>query len=492
MFESAELDHTISKASYHRALPRLREALLSAQYELLRRKSFETVMIITGFDLSGRGATVNRLMEWMDPRHIEVHAHREPGVEELMRPPMWRFWRTLPPKGKIGIYFAGWYGQPLIDHAEGRLSRKAFEHRLREIAQFEQMLVNDGALLVKFWLHLSKKAQRHRLETLSADRDTRWRVSEDAQRSCRLYAEMRSAADLALRETSDTASPWLVIDARNDRFCHLSVGRLLRDALQQRLRHRPAVQDRSLPLSAVPLSARSVLSNLDLKRRLGRKKYANELPRWQGHLNLLCRRKRFREHGLIAVFEGPDASGKGGAIRRIVQAMDARQLRVVPVCAPTDEERSHPYLWRFWRRFPALGEMVLFDRSWYGRVLVERVEKLCVEADWRRAYGEIRQFETELVEHGILLVKFYLHISPQEQLRRLQERRRHSYKRFKITPDDWRNHRMRTQYDQAACDMIEHTSTELAPWMLIEAEDKRHARIRVLRNLCQRIEEMTE
>jgi polyphosphate:AMP phosphotransferase len=492
MFESAELGHTIGKTAYKRALPRLRESLLDTQYEILRKQQFQVVVIVAGFDLTGRGATVNRLLEWVDPRHVEVHAFRPPSVEELARPPMWRFWRTLPPKGKMAVYFAGWYGQPMLEHADGSIGRKALQHRLEEIKQLELLLVNEGALVLKFWLHLSKKAQRQRLEKLLSDRDSRWHVSEEARQAHRQYNSLRSTADLVLRETSTSAAPWLVIDASDERFRHLSVGRLLRDAMQKRLRQQPRAGGVSLPLSASPRSVRSVLGDLDLGLGLGPDKYEKELERWQGRLNLLSRRKRFREHGLIGVFEGPDASGKGGAIRRIVQALDARQLRVVPIAAPTDEERAHPYLWRFWRRFPALGEIVLFDRSWYGRVLVERVENLCTEPDWRRAYAEICEFETELARHGILLMKFYLHISPQEQLQRLRERRQTPYKRFKITRDDWRNHRLRRQYDQAACDMIEHTSTEIAPWTLVEAEDKRYARVRILRALCQRIEEATE
>lgn len=219
------------------------------------------------------------------------------------------------------------------------------------------------------------------------------------------------------------------------------------------------------------------------------RKYVNELEKWQGRLNLLSRHPKFRERSAILVFEGMDAAGKGGAIRRVTAALDARHYLSVLVAAPTEDERAQPYLWRFWRHIPQwAGQFVIFDRSWYGRVLVERVEGFCAESDWLRAYGEINDFESQLVEHGAIVSKFWLTISADEQLKRFKARERDRFKRFKITPDDWHNREKWPAYEQAICDMVDRTSTDIAPWQLIAANNKNYARIAVLRSSCERIE----
>jgi AMP-polyphosphate phosphotransferase len=192
---------------------------------------------------------------------------------------------------------------------------------------------------------------------------------------------------------------------------------------------------------------------------------------------------------VVALFEGNDAAGKGGALRRVTSALDARLYDTIPVGAPSEEERAQPYLWRFWRRLPRLGRFAFFDRSWYGRVLVERVEGLAAAPDWVRAYAEINDFEQALARHGTVLVKYWLAISKDEQLRRFRERERVAFKRFKITPEDWRNRKKWDAYEQAVCDMVERTSTSIAPWMLVEANNKYYARIKVLKVLCEALED---
>jgi len=190
----------------------------------------------------------------------------------------------------------------------------------------------------------------------------------------------------------------------------------------------------------------------------------------------------------VLLFEGNDAAGKGGSIRRITQALDARTYRIIPVAAPTEEERAQPYLWRFWRHLPRKGRVAIFDRSWYGRVLVERVEGFCTHADWMRAYGEINDFEEQLVRNRTVVIKFWLAISQEEQLKRFKEREKIGFKRFKITEEDWRNREKWPLYEQAVCDMIDRTSTEIAPWTLVEANNKWYARLKVLKTVCTRIE----
>jgi polyphosphate:AMP phosphotransferase len=488
MFESAELGHCITDREYDRAEPKLREALLKAQYELLAHKDFPVIIVIGGVDGAGKGETVNILNEWMDPRHIVTHAFGEMSDEERERPRMWRYWRALPPQGRIGILFGAWHSQPIEDRVRGRLDDTEFELALEEIVHFERMLADEGALILKFWFHLSKKAQKKRLQALESNPHTRWRVTDTDWAQFKAYDRYRKVSETALRETSAAHAPWTVIEGTDPNYRYLTAGRTLLDAMQKRLAGtRPRVsQPAALPESA--LDKRTVLSGLDYSQRMPHKEYERKLEKYQGELNLLTRHKKFRRKSIIVVFEGADAAGKGGSIRRITGALDARQYRVVPVAAPTEEERAQPYLWRFWRRLPQRGRVTIFDRSWYGRVLVERVEKLCSEQDWMRAYHEINDFEEQIVEASGVVTKFWLTITKAEQLRRFRERQKTPFKNFKITPDDWRNRKRWDDYEVAVCDMVERTSNRDAPWILVPANDKYSARIQVLKTLCERIE----
>jgi polyphosphate:AMP phosphotransferase len=488
MFESAELGHRIDKDTYENEVPKLREALLDAQFELAQQAKFPVIILIGGVDGAGKGETVNLLNAWMDPRHIEAHAMGEPSDEERERPPMWRFWRALPPKGKIGIFFGSWYTLPILNHVLGKSKSSELSQSIDRINRFEKMLTDEDALILKFWFHLSKDAQKKRLKTLEKDPKTRWRVTDTDWERFKLYDEFRKVSEHTLRETSTGEAPWIVVEGEDFRYRSLTVGKILLEAIRKRLDHpaRPA-QPNIAPLQA-PIDQLDVIDKLNMSQKLSKKEYETELEQYQGKLNLLTRDPRFRKMSLIAVFEGSDAAGKGGAIRRITAALDARYYRIIPIAAPTEEERAQPYMWRFWRHIPRSGRVTIFDRSWYGRVLVERVEKFCPEEDWMRAYSEINDFEEQLVDNNTVLVKFWLAITREEQLRRFKERESIGFKRFKITEEDWRNREKWDDYERAVCDVVDRTSTEIAPWTLVEANDKYFARIKILKTLCQRIE----
>jgi polyphosphate:AMP phosphotransferase len=355
---------------------------------------------------------------------------------------------------------------------------------------FERMLHREGTLLVKVWLHLSKKALKKRLKKLRADPDLSWQVSRQDREVLRHYDEFRSISEQVLRRTSTGEAPWTIIEATQRRFRNLSVARALLTALQQRLEQERAAPPRPAPgpltLNPAPMN---VIRSLDMSKAIEPDQYEQELRQAQGELGRLTRLLRERRRSLILVFEGTDAAGKGGAIRRLTRAMDARDYRVIAVAAPTDEEKAHPYLWRFWRHLPLLGRVTIYDRSWYGRVLVERVEGFATTEEWQRAYGEINDFEGQLVEFGTVVIKFWLAISPEEQLRRFQDREVTPYKQYKLTAEDWRNRAKWDSYEAAACDMIERTSTEAAPWVLVEAENKEHARVKVVRTVVRRLRE---
>ncbi|HUW49626.1 MAG TPA: polyphosphate:AMP phosphotransferase [Sulfuricella sp.] len=489
MFESAELGHKIDKATYDKEVPALREALLEAQIDLNNAPDFQVIILVGGVDGAGRGETVNLLNEWMDPRYVQTHGMGEPSDEELERPMMWRFWRALPPKGRVGVFLGSWYTWPILNRVFGKTKVADLDQSLERAKRLEKMLTDEGALIIKFWLHLSKEKQEKRLKLLEKNPKTRWRVTERDWKHYKMYDKFHSVHESVIRHTSTAEAPWIVVEGADDRYRSLTVGKVILEAIRKRL---DVASKKSEETHAPPLLPSidnlHILKTLDLTQKLEKKKFQTELEKYQGKLNLLTRNARFKDITVIVMFEGNDAAGKGGSIRRITGALDARQYQVVPIAAPTEEERAQPYLWRFWRHIPRRGRVTIFDRSWYGRVLVERVEGYCRESDWMRAYGEIIDFEGQLARHNIVVVKFWLTISKEEQLRRFEDRQKTGFKRFKITDEDWRNREKWDQYEQAICDMVDRTSIEIAPWTLVEANDKNFARIKILRTLCERIE----
>ncbi|HET7672804.1 MAG TPA: polyphosphate:AMP phosphotransferase [Burkholderiales bacterium] len=476
MFESANLDHKVSKDAYKRAEPKLRAELLNAQYDLKENGRFPVLLLIAGVEGAGKGETVNQLNEWMDSRHVLTHGFAEPSDEERERPHLWRFWKALPPKGKVGVFFGAWHTDPIVQRVHGAISAGEFAEKIDEIVRLEKMLCDEGVLLLKYWFHVPRSVQKKRLKALG-------------EPSAYPYRKYLKVSEAFVRRTSTAEAPWIIIAGGDDRYRSLTFGRHLLAAMRERLDDRPVkrMPDRHPPL-VPPADHLNVLRALDLDRPLEKSEYRKQYEKLRARLNALSRKPGFRKTALVAVFEGNDAAGKGGAIRRVTSSVDARYCRTVSVAAPTEEERAQPYLWRFWRHLPRRGRLILFDRSWYGRLLVERVEGFAAEADWLRAYSEINDFERSMTRHDLIVVKFWLAISKEEQFRRFKRRETIAFKRFKITPEDWRNRKKWDLYEGAVCDMVDRTSTSNAPWTLVEANNKYYARIKVLKTLCDAIE----
>ncbi|MDO9012439.1 MAG: polyphosphate:AMP phosphotransferase [Gallionella sp.] len=491
MFESAELGHTIDKHTYDKEVPPLRVALLDAQMDLAKLAKFPVIILVGGVDGAGRGETVNLLNEWMDPRFLQTHGMGDPSDEELDRPMMWRFWRELPQKGRTGIFLGSWYTWPIINRVQGHIKTADLDQSLERAKRLEKMLTDEGALILKFWMHLSRDKQEKRLKLLEKDPKTRWRVTKRDWEHFNMYDKFVAVSESVIRHTSTAEAPWTIVEGYDPYYRSLTVGKVILDAMRKRLDEadtkKPEV---SAPPPLPSIDQLNILKTLDLGQKIDKKDYQAELEKYQGKLALLTRSAKFKNITVIAMFEGNDAAGKGGAIRRITGALDARYYNIIPVAAPTEEERAQPYLWRFWRHIPRRGRVTIFDRSWYGRVLVERVENFCSEADWMRAYSEINDFEAQLVRHNIVVVKFWLSISKDEQLKRFKEREKIGFKHFKITAEDWRNREKWDEYEQAVSDMVDRTSTTVAPWTLVEANDKNFARIKILKTLCEQIETM--
>lgn len=490
MFEAAELHHQMSREDFDERLPELRRALLDAQRRLAD-SDCAVVIVIAGAEGGGKGETVNTLLEWLDARGVEAHAFGKPTAEEAERPPLYRFWSRLPPRGQIGVFFGSWYTAPIVERSFDRIDEATFDRDLERIVDFERMLVAENVILVKLWMHISKKRQHKVLRRLEKDPTTAWRVTSRDKKYHETYDTFVEVSSRALRRTDTGHAPWHVVAARDKRHRHFTAGTLLVDAIENRL-DEPRPVD-AAPREALPVpSPVNVINSLDLGESLSRDVYEERLAKAQGRLGSLARQMTRSKRSAVLLFEGSDAAGKGGCIRRVVQSIDARYRWVVPIAAPTDEERARPYLWRFWRRLPGRGRFTIYDRSWYGRVLVERIEGLCSTEAWQRAYAEINAFEQQLVENGIGLFKFWLSISPEEQLRRFEAREATAYKQYKITDEDWRNREKSLAYEAAACEMIDRTSTDIAPWHLVPAEDKLYARVTVLETLCDGLENLLD
>lgn len=470
----------------------LRERLLDAQFELAEAKRASVLVLVNGPDGAGKGEVVDRLYAWLDDHFVETLTYGPPTDEERARPRAWRYWRDMPAKGRIGVLLGSWHHHLLLGRAQRRLDRAAFAAALAEVNRSEEMLRKEGVFLLKIWLSLDERRARRRLAKLRENNGALRRpaVIEWSAVDRRKERERLNAAALEMIEIASTgAAPWSIVPAEDHRARDAAIGDLLVQTLRHAndcapaATHRPAVD---VTTSAVPQSGRAAA--LDLSRTVDADAYAHDLRKLQQRLTEATTAKDFRARGLVIVFEGNDAAGKGGAIRRVRAALDPRRFRVHGVAAPTDEERARPYLWRFWRNIPRRGDTAIFDRSWYGRVLVERVEGFAAEDDWRRAYQEINDFERQLVDAHYCVVKLWLAISPQEQLRRFEDRETTAVKRYKITPEDWRNRDKWPLYEAAMTEMIERTDARHAPWTLIEANDKKYARLKVLRTILDRLD----
>ncbi len=486
MFQEAESDPKITTAEYRKFEEHLRVRLLNEQYRHLNLQDRALLILVAGIDGAGKGDTINLLNEWMDPRHIRTLAFAPPGKAERALPWAHRFWLNLPPKGETGIVFGSGYAPLFAEAAKKRIDTDRFEKQILFVRKFESTLIANGVQVLKLWFHLSRDAQRARTETLLANPSTAWQVTKLDRQAEKNFAAIRRAGQLVIEATDSPHSPWVIVPSADPQLRTVRTAQAILTAFTQRGLKAPAIHD---PSEAPPLHKHpNPLDKLDHEVSITKPDYESEVLDWQNRLALALRSKKFKKRALMVVFEGADAAGKGGAIRRVTHAIDARQFSIMAVAAPKPWELARPYLWRFWRNVPQHGRVSIFDRSWYGRVLVERVEKLIPRSTWRRAYNEINDFEQQMTESGIIIVKFWLSVTPEEQLRRFKERQQSPFKQFKITPEDWRNRHKWKDYDKAAHEMFVRTDTPLAPWHVLSANDKKHARVEVLKRIVLAVE----
>ncbi|MDR2401704.1 MAG: polyphosphate:AMP phosphotransferase [Deferribacteraceae bacterium] len=480
MFELAEQNISIGKDEYNHRLNDLRIALFNTQRDMIEQK-IPAVILVEGIPGAGRGELVNLLNEWMDARHIKNRTFWKVSGETKQKPEYWRYWNVLPAKGEIGLFFGGWYSVPVKKFISGKSSDVEFERAMNNAVQFEKMLSEDGLLIIKIWLHLSENDYRKVMKKRGGEPDP---LSGDKESRRSIYADLLKSYEKAIRITDTSVARWYIINSHSSAQRNISVLELLISAMTNALKMKKQKKPSNGELfSTLP---EHVLGKVNMEHKF-EGDYGKAFKKFRESINCLTLNAYEKGLSTIILFEGWDAAGKGGAIRRLTSAIDARIRQTIQIAAPTDEEKTHHYLWRFWRHIPQAGHVTIYDRSWYGRVLVERVERFASSDEWSRAYEEINHFETQLAESGCLLLKFWLHISQDEQLKRFKEREELEWKHYKITPEDWRNREKVEDYFSATDDMLIRTSTEIAPWRIIPANDKRYARIEVMRIVCEEL-----
>jgi polyphosphate:AMP phosphotransferase len=505
MLEKVDLKKKLDKGDYKKVISELRTHVGVLQRQA-RDLSIPVVVVFEGWKAAGKGTLINELLQSLDPRGFQVFAIHEPSDEESVRPYFWRFWTKIPAKGRIAIFDRSWYRRVLVEKIENKVTPQELHDVYHEIPSFEQQLVDEGTVIIKLFLHISRKEQKDRLEKLAADPATAWRVTEEDWLHHRSYRQYLAAVEEMIEKTDSDFAPWLIVEATDRRFATVKILTAMAQALETKIAaHSSESTVVKAPESTVDVVSpaplvtaasfidikslkSSLLSEVDLTVTISDAEYQDELKKYQQRIREIEYMIYKKQIPVLIALEGWDAAGKGGAIRRLTENMDPRGYTVIPISAPNDEEQSHHYLWRFWRKMPKQGHIAIFDRSWYGRVLVERVEGYCSEQEWRRGYREINELEEQWVHYGAAIVKLWLHIDKAEQKRRFEDRLENPAKQWKITGEDWRNREKWVQYEEAIDEMFFRTSTTYAPWTIVEANSKPYARLKVLKTVIETVE----
>lgn len=457
----------------------------------VKEHKLPVIILFEGWGAAGKGSLIANLIKNFDPRGFKAYTTAAPDEAELREPFLWRHWKRIPGEGQICVFDRSWYQDAYAAYMDDLLNGDENERRMKSINTFERQLTDSGCLIIKFFIHISQKEQKHRLEKLENSKNTEWRVTEQDWKQNHHYNRWCKVFDSMLEFTDAPNAPWHVICGQDKYAARLEVYRIVKEAIRAAIENQDAktAKPEILLPEPFPLVHMPKLKEIKLNQSLEREEYEKELEELQDELSHLHNKLYRKKVPVIVAYEGWDAAGKGGNIKRVSAALDPRGYEVVPIAAPDRTEAAHHYLWRFWNHIPKDGHIAIFDRSWYGRVMVERIEGFCSESDWQRAYQEINEFEHELYDWGAVLIKFWLHIDKDEQLRRFNDRQNTPEKRWKITDEDWRNREKWDQYETAVDEMLQKTSTEYAPWHIIESQNKEYGRIQALHILIAAIKE---
>ena len=477
-------DDGMSKSERKAEAKRLQEKL-TAQQMALKEAKLPVIVLVEGWAAAGKGGLINDLISEVDPRFSSVFNDDSARKESDRYPFLYPYFKAIPENGKLLFMDSGWMEATVRDSLSGELSKKEYRRRILSVNRFERQLRDNGYLLLKLFLNISRDEQTERLQKLCASEDTSWRVSAYDLWQNEDYSDFRKAYDAFMSET-DEISPWHILDGSKKNLVNYDAFRLLTDLIDTGLAagfYHGGPVDEAFPLLEMPK-----LADVDLSVTIDRDDYKDELKALQKKIARLHNAIYRKRIPFVICYEGWDAAGKGGNIRRLAYPLDPRGFDVYPIASPEPHELARHYLWRFWTRLPRSGHFAIFDRTWYGRVMVERIEGFCTESDWQRAYNEINEFEQDLHDWGAVILKFWIHIDQETQLERFTARQDTPEKQWKITEEDWRNREKWPQYEEAVSEMLEKTSTEYAPWFIIESNDKLYARIKVLRIVADAME----
>jgi AMP-polyphosphate phosphotransferase len=484
MLDKLDLTKTADPESYEKSVEDMKDRLNVLQ-RTLRDQKTPTIIVIEGWNAAGITMVVHEIVHALDPRGYALHAIEKSTEEERAHPFLWRFWLRTPPRGRIALFARSWYSRAITDEMQKHTWEKSLKRRTVQINNFERLLHDNGTAILKFFLHISKEEQKMRLEERERNPLTAWLVTPSIWNVHRHYEDSLPLIDNFIKETNTEYAPWTLVEGTDRNYAILKVLSTIVKTLEKRTdaekdeKHRKGKSKEIIRPRKNPVKRRSspetLLSKEELQTTLGNL----QIEMLELHY-LLFKRKI----PLMIAYEGWDAAGKGGNITRVTRFMNPLGYYVVPVMAPTEHEKEYHYLRRFIKHFPTGGDIAIFDRSWYGRVLVERVEKYCSDPDWQRAYQEINEMEEDFIySSGGGIVKFWLEISKEEQLRRFQQRASDPQKIYKITEEDWRNREKWDLYEDAIDEMLARTSTDVAPWTVIESDDKWFARVKALQTI---------
>ena len=467
-----------------------RSKLFAAQMKI-KEAGLPVMVIFEGWGAAGKGSVLGKIIKNIDPRFFKVKTYASPTKEDKRYPFLYRYMMDIPEKGKFTFYDTYWMEEITDSRISGEMDDNDYEEKIDSIKRTERSLVDNGYLVMKFFFQIGKKEQKRRLDLLLADKDTKWRVDKNDLSENKHYDESLEVYDKYLKDTNSPTAPWYIIDAKDKKLAELQVLEFLNQGIDTALKNKdlasPILQN-TFPLKKTPL-----LKEVELKgKTLTEDEYDKRLDELQDELNQLHYKLYRKKIPVIIAYEGWDAAGKGGNIKRITGALDPRGFEVQPIASPEPHEKARHFLWRFWTRLPKTGHIAIFDRTWYGRVMVERIEGFCSENDWQRAYNEINEFEKELSDWGAVIIKFWVQIDKRTQLKRFKERQATPEKQWKITDEDWRNREKWNQYEQAIDEMIQKTSTEFAPWYILESVDKKYARIKALEIVTEQLKKVCE
>lgn len=471
----------------------LKERLVKARgklYELqmkIKEHKLPVLVLFEGWGAAGKGSMIGKVIKNIDPRFFKAATMSSPTEEELRRPFLYRYMKQIPEAGKFTLLDAGWMEETTMACLEGKLGGEEYAKRIDSIKRFERQLTDNGYLLLKFFMHIDQEEQKKRLDGLLAEKDTRWRVSSFDEWQNDHYKKCRKVFDRYLSDTNLSTAPWYIIDALDKKWAELQILETMISGIETALQN----SAHSVPLlqNVFPLVKMPKLKDIELENKvIDEEEYKIELKHLQKKLRELHNRIYRKRVPVIITYEGWDAAGKGGNIKRITEALDPRGFEVHPIASPEPHEKARHYLWRFWTRLPKDGHVAIFDRTWYGRVMVERLEGFCSENDWRRAYNEMNEFEKELSDWGAVIIKFWVQIDKDTQLARFTDRQNNPEKQWKITEEDWRNREKWDAYEVAVNEMLQKTSTTYAPWHILESVDKKYARIKALKIVIRELE----